>query len=299
MTASDIKYALYLPNYGVFGDARRLSTLAQEAEQAGWDGFFMWDHIAPYAATTGCGEETVDPWVALAVIAANTRRMRLGTTVTPLPRRRPWKLARETVSLDRLSGGRLILAVGIGLGDGEWGDLGEEPDQRVRGAMLDEGLEVLTGLWSGQPFSHTGLYYPIKRAQFLPTPVQSPRIPIWVGGFWPNKAPLRRMARWDGMFPLFEVYGPEQNVLLKQAVHTVQAERQALGLTDPFDVVNVGVTPGDDPAEAKARVAAAAEAGMTWWLELMMPEVYGFRSGQPEAFEVLRSRVLQGPPTLQ
>lgn len=289
-----LKRAVYLPNFGVFGDARRLMTLAQEAEQAGWQGFFLWDHVAPYNSETGLGEPAVDPWVALAAIAVNTQTIRLGTTVTPIPRRRPWKLARETASLDRLSNGRLILGVGIGLGEGEWSDLGEESDSHTRGAMLDEGLDVLTGLWTGEPFRYEGQHYHIKHAHFLPTPAH--HIPIWVGGFWPNKAPFRRMARWDGMFPLFQAHGPEQIELLNEAVAFVLEERRAANLTGPFDVVNVGVTPGDDPAEAAVRVGAAADAGATWWLELLMPEVYGFAPGEPEGFEVLRARVLQGPP---
>ncbi|MCC7450336.1 MAG: TIGR03619 family F420-dependent LLM class oxidoreductase [Anaerolineae bacterium] len=298
MTSTPVRYALYMPNFGVFGDVRRLADLAQDAEKYGWDGFFLWDHVAPYDEQTHAAEAAVDPWVALALIAATTQHIRLGTTVTPIPRRRPWKLARETVTLDRLSGGRLILGVGIGLGDGEWADLGEEPDSARRGAMLDEGLEVLTGLWSGKPFSYNGQHYEIKRAQFLPTPIQAPRIPIWVGGFWPNKGPFRRMARWDGMFPLFQVYGPEQTPLFKEAVAFVQEQRRAVGLTGPFDVVNVGVTPGDDPVEAAYRVSAAAAAGMTWWLELLMPELYGFGAAQVEASDVLRNRVRQGPPRM-
>ncbi|MBI5959011.1 MAG: TIGR03619 family F420-dependent LLM class oxidoreductase [Chloroflexi bacterium] len=295
-----VKNALYMPNYGVFADVRRLADLAREAEQIGWDGFFLWDHIAPYNDQAGrgepVGEPAVDPWIALTAVALNTQTIRLGTTVTPIPRRRPWKLARETVSLDRLSHGRLILGVGIGLGEGEWADLGEEADSRVRGSMLDEGLEVLTRLWSGETFSYEGQHYHIKRAQFLPTPVQ--HIPVWVGGFWPNKAPFRRMAHYDGMFPLFQAHGPEQVALLKEAVTFVQDQRRAANLTGPFDVINVGVSPGDDPAEAAVRVGAAAEAGMTWWLELLMPEVYGFAPSQPEAFEALRARVLQGPPRI-
>jgi alkanesulfonate monooxygenase SsuD/methylene tetrahydromethanopterin reductase-like flavin-dependent oxidoreductase (luciferase family) len=288
-------YALYLPNYGVFGDARRVADLAREAEQVGWEGFFLWDHVAPTSGPDGHGEPAVDPWIALTAVALNTQTIRIGTTVTPIPRRRPWKLSRETVSLDRLSNGRLILGVGIGLGEGEWGDLGEEADSRVRGAMLDEGLAVLTGLWSGEPFSYEGQYYHIKHAHFLPTPIQ-PTIPIWVGGFWPNKAPFRRMAQWDGMIPLFQAHGPEQVALLKEAVAFVQEQRREIGQQGPFDVANIGVTPGDDPAEAAIRVGAAADAGMTWWLELLMPEVYGFAPSQPDAFEALRARVLQGPP---
>lgn len=186
-----MKFGIYLPNFGTYGDVRALANLARDAEQSGWDGFYIWDHIA------GEHMPIVDPWVGLAAAALQTERIRIGTTVTPLPRRRPWKLARETVSLDHLSGGRLTLGVGIGLGQAEWNDLGEQTDLKQRGAMLDEGLQVLTGLWSGEPFSFSGQYYQVKEAHFLPKPVQQPRIPIWVGGFWPNKAPFRRAA-WAG-----------------------------------------------------------------------------------------------------
>jgi probable F420-dependent oxidoreductase len=293
---SELQYGVYLPNYGVFGDACAMADLACEAEAAGWDGFFVWDHIAHPTEHEPGSVRMVDPWVGLAAVALVTSTLRIGTTVTPVPRRRPAKLARETVSLDHLSGGRLILGVGIGLGEAEWHDLGEEPDQRVRGPMLDEGLDVLAGLWSGEPFSYTGQHYRVQNAHFLPTPVQEPRIPVWVGGFWPNKAPFRRMARWDGMFPLFEVHGPEQIALLRESIDFVREERARLGRTGPFDIVNVGVTPGDDAAEAAVRVGAAADCGITWWLELLMPEVYGFAAGDGAGFVVLRERVSQGPP---
>jgi alkanesulfonate monooxygenase SsuD/methylene tetrahydromethanopterin reductase-like flavin-dependent oxidoreductase (luciferase family) len=184
-----MQYALDLPPFGELADARALAALAHEAEDAGWDGFFIWDHIQ-----TEPSMPVADPWVALSALAMTTERIRLGALVTPLPRRRPWKLARETVTLDRLSNGRLIL--GVGIGSDHWhhelSTFGEPVDDQTRAAMLDEGLEVLTGLWSGEPFSHQGQHYTVQSARFLPMPVQSPRIPIWVAGIWPRKAPLRR-----------------------------------------------------------------------------------------------------------
>lgn len=286
-----MRYGIYLPNYGAFGDVRRLARLAREAEDAGWDGFFLWDHIAG-------GPETgpiVDPWIALAAVALNTERICIGTTVTPLPRRRPWKLARETVTLDRLSGGRLILGVGIGLGALEWDDLGETTDQRVRGAMLDEGLAVLTGLWSGEPFSYEGAHYRVRGAHFVPTPVQQPRIPIWVGGFWPNRAPMRRAARWDGVFPLFmtdeESKGPPDDVdALRAAVAYVQAQRTSHA---PFDVVYAGHTPTPGHTDYVRRIAAA---GATWWMEILYPWIYGWQGSGDWPFAAMRDRVLTGPP---
>src|SRR4051794_24242124 len=166
-----MKYAVNVPNYGPYGNARTLATLAREAEKAGWDGFFIWDHIAWMT-------DVVDPWVALAAIALSTERLSIGALVTPIPRRRPQKLARETTSIDHLSNGRLVVGVGIGLGVWEWDYLGEEQNLKRRGAMLDEGLEVLKGLWSGQEFNFVGEHYNIKEAVFLPRPLQQPRIPI-------------------------------------------------------------------------------------------------------------------------
>jgi probable F420-dependent oxidoreductase len=284
-----MRYGIYLPNFGAFGSAVAMARLAAEAEAAGWDGFFLWDHIA------GSDQPFVDPWIALAAAALATTQIRLGTTVTPLPRRRPWKLARETASLDQLSGGRLILGVGIGVGEAEWDDLGEESDLRTRGAMLDEALEVLTGLWTGEPFSYEGAYYRVREARFVPTPVQRPRIPIWVGGFWPNKAPFRRMARWDGMFPLIGDARDEEDELaqLAEAVAYVMARRES---TAPFDVVCVGFTPDDDPEQGRQTVARYAEVGATWWLEMIAPFRLGLGLEDVCDPEALRARVLAGPP---
>ena len=292
-----LKTGIYLPNYGPFGEASVVSSLARDAESVGWDGFFLWDHIAPYNDDfDGRPLPCTDPWLALTAAAMATSSIILGTTVTPLPRRRPHKLARETVTLDQLSNGRLILGVGIGGGKREYDHLGEESDLKARGQMLDEGLAVLVGLWSGEQFKFDGQYYHVEGAQFLPKPVQQPRIPIWVGGFWPNKRPFRRMANWDGMFPLFNIFGPEQEPVFKESLAFVKTERERLGIDSPFDVIKMGMSPGDDLQEATARIDAAAEGGATWWLELLMPEVYGLNPTDPQAYEVLRNRVLQGPP---
>jgi len=286
-----MQYGIYLPNFGPYGDARVLAGLARDAENAGWDGFFLWDHVAGYSLPF------VDPWVALTAVALNTQRIRIGTTVTPLPRRRPWKLARETVSLDHLSGGRLTLSVGIGLGQAEWDDLGEETDLKKRGAMLDEALDVLVGLWSGEPFSYAGQHYHVAQAHFLPKPLQQPRIPIWVGGFWPNKAPFRRAAKWDGMFPLFQTDDEaEELAQLEKAVAYVKARRPQ---DQPFDVLCVGMTPGAEPARAVATVEHYLQRGATWWMEMIAPFMGGKGLDDAEwPVEAMRERVLQGPPIL-
>src|SRR5438067_4066679 len=194
-----MRYGVSMPNFADYGDVHTLVELAREAEAAGWDGFFLWEHMIFWRDLR---VPIVDPWVALAAIAAGTERISLGPMVTPVARRRPWKLARETVSLDHLSRGRLILGVGLGdPADADFGVFGEETDAKVRARKLDEGLNVLAGLWGGEPFSYRGEHYRVEETVFLPRPVQSPRIPVWVGGWWPHKPPLRRAARWDGVFP--------------------------------------------------------------------------------------------------
>jgi len=285
-----MKFGIYLPNFGPFGDAQVLANLAQVAEKSGWDGFFIWDHIA------GMGLPMVDTWVALAAIALNTRSILIGTTVTPLPRRRPWKVARETVSIDHLSGGRLILGVGIGGGKWEWDDLGEQTDLKARGTILDEALSILTGLWTGEPFQFEGQYFHIKETQFLPKPVQSPRIPIWVGGFWPHKAPFRRAARWDGVFPLFETEAESEEQELAQLedlISYVNAHR-----TNPtvIELICMGCTFDDKPALAKEMIRQRALLGMTWWLEGITPFRFGLGFKDTWPIEAMRERILQGPP---
>ena len=162
--------------------------MAQEAEAAGWDGYFVWD-----------GVWGTDPWVTLGAIAATTKRIRIGTMITPPSRRRPWKLAAETATVDRLSGGRLILGVGLGAPDTGFEKFGEETNRRTRAELMDEALDIVTGLWQGQPFEYQGAHHHVQAGDLpltCPPPVQQPRIPIWVGG--ESGPALRRAARWDG-----------------------------------------------------------------------------------------------------
>ena len=290
-----MQYGITIPPFGECFHPRTLADLARDAEAAGWDGFFIWDHLLFGPVPV------VDPWVALMAIALSTERIRLGPMVTPLPRRRPAKLAREVVSVDHLSNGRLTLGVGIGAGPWEWDYLGEEPDLKVRGAMLDEGLAVLMGLTSGQPFQHRGEHYTVdgelpgerRGAQFLPAAVQAPRIPIWVAGAWPNKPPLRRAARWDGVIPM-KVGG---EMLTPDDLRAITAYiGQHRTTADPFAVVMAGSTPGDDPVVGRAVVAAYAAAGLTWWLEDIHPWRFGWQWEGPWPDEEMRARIRQGPP---
>jgi alkanesulfonate monooxygenase SsuD/methylene tetrahydromethanopterin reductase-like flavin-dependent oxidoreductase (luciferase family) len=245
-------------------------------------------------------DPVVDTWVALTAVAMSTDRIRLGPTVTPIARRHPWKLARETVSLDRLSGGRLTLGVGLGSFPRE--NLNESRDPQVRAEMLEEGLDVLIGLWRGESFTYEGKYYSVDGATFLPKPVQTPRIPIWCGGLWPNKAPFRRAARYDGIFPLGI---SETGELSPDDFRDVIAYfRQFRTHNEPFEVACASGTPGNDPAQGSERVAAFAKAGVTWWLESINPWRFGWPDcndgdwDSPWPVEAMRERVLQGPPRI-
>ncbi len=255
-------YALYVPNFGTFGQARIVAKLAREAEAAGWDGFFIWDHL--FADSDSQDGPVADPWICLAAIAAQTQRIRLGALVTPFARRRPWKLARETVTLDHLSQGRMVVGAGIG-GDWwrEYSAFGEAPEHGVHAEMLDEGLDVLNGLWSGESFSYHGKHYTIDDARFLPRPVQQPRIPIWVAGWWPGTRPFRRASRWDGIVP-----NGGNGELAPADIEAMRAYIQVHRTTDaPFDVVAGGRAHERDAADAADMLARNAAAGVTWWLE--------------------------------
>jgi alkanesulfonate monooxygenase SsuD/methylene tetrahydromethanopterin reductase-like flavin-dependent oxidoreductase (luciferase family) len=222
----------------------------------------------------------VDPWIALAAVADATSRVRLGPLVTPLPRRRPWQLARETTTLDHLSAGRLILGVGLGNPpEAEFEHFGEDADIHRRARRLDEGLAILDGLWSGEPFSFDGEEYRIGETVFLPRPIQRPRPPVWVAAHWPNRAPLRRAARWDGVFPELAGGGRLSPAELGTALRYLHEQRSSPG---PYDVVIAGPL-GDVHGE---ELEAYEAAGVTWWLEAIMPDV--------ELSEV-RRRIARGP----
>jgi alkanesulfonate monooxygenase SsuD/methylene tetrahydromethanopterin reductase-like flavin-dependent oxidoreductase (luciferase family) len=254
--------------------------LAAEAEAAGWDGFFVWEPVWG-----------VDAWVALAAAAMRTERIRLGTMLTPLPRRKPWDLAGQAAALDNLSGGRVILSVGLGALHEGW--LAFEPDvpRRTRAELLDEGLTVVTGLWAGQPFEFSGAHYEVRPTDFhVPAPpVQRPRIPIWVVGLWPAPRSMRRAARWDGWLPNYRAEGAPSPAALAEAVAWIKAERAGRGLDmSGYDVVTEGVTPaGEDAAEV---VRPWIEAGATWWLEA------DWMVSPADAVAASRRRLRAGPP---
>jgi alkanesulfonate monooxygenase SsuD/methylene tetrahydromethanopterin reductase-like flavin-dependent oxidoreductase (luciferase family) len=292
VSRTSLQFGLFLPNFGAgFGTPAAVAELAQEAERAGWDGFFLWDHVAP-----GLDVPVVDPWIGLAAVAVATERLRIGALVTPLPRRRPWDVARQTVALDHLSKGRLVFGAGIGSGrPSEWEGLGEETDPRERAALLDEGLAILAGLWSGEDFRYEGSHFRVARTRFLPTPIQRPRIPVWLASYWPNRRPLRRAARWDGVFPLFRgVPIDDEASCLAEVVATVRAHRESDAF---FDVVHCGApSVGAAGTRRAERVARVAEAGATWWLERLTPEDFGGDWKTRWPAQAILDQVRAGPP---
>lgn len=278
-----MKYGLYLPNFGEAISAQAIADLASEAESAGWNGFFLWDHILYSKTQTS---PMVDPWIALTAAATQTKELRLGTTVTPLARRRPWVLARTTATLDQLSNGRVIISVGLGEpAKVEFSMFGEQADPKIRAEKLDESLDILNGLWKGEPFSYKGKHYQISKMTFQPPVIQKPRIPIWVGGFWPNKAPFRRAALWDGVIPLKKTGGMEPDDVcgILQFINTYRE------IETPFDFVIIGnqqkVRAG---LKGIQKINAYNQAGATWWLE----SLYTSRNSMPKLMEKIR----QGPP---
>lgn len=229
-----LRRGLFLAPFDELVDPRVLIEIAVAAEGRGWDGLFLWDHIS-YRPPVNA---VADPWVALSGIAARTERLRLGPMVTPLSRRRVQKVARETVTLDHLSAGRLVLGVGLGSDhNDELEPYGEVVDPRERARLLDDGLRRLAHFWDGE---------------FEPRPLQQPRIPVWVAGRWPNRRPVRRAAKWDGLFPI-DLPGPEALVELAGEIEQLRSNPSG-----PFDFV-VEIEAGDD-------VGPWREAGATWVL---------------------------------
>ena len=264
-----MRFGLFLPVFGDLAEPAVVALLSAEAESAGWDGVFVWDHVAYAEPVT----DIADPWITLAAMACATSTVRIGPMITPLPRRRPVKVAREVASLDRLSGGRLTLGVGIG-GDnsGELSGCGEQPDAKLRGEMLDEALDILAVAGSGAVLEHRGTHYVADGFTVLPRPVQ-PHVPVWVAARWGNPAPLRRAARHDGVFPI----GLETPDQLASLVAQVTRMRATDG---PYDVAVGG------PVDLDPRPWAAA--GATWWMTGFSP--YTLSEGE------VRAAVTAGPP---
>lgn len=278
-----IKRAVAAPCFA--DDPMDLVALAVEAEAAGFDGFFLWDHMV--FANDGNGPSIVDPWAVLSVIAARTTSIMLGPMITPVPRRRPWVLARQTVTLDRIANGRTVFGVGIGSpAHGDFGIFGDETDARTRAEMLDEGLAILAGLWSGERFEFDGDHYSVEPVRFQPTPAQGRRIPVWVGGVLPAVAPMRRAARWEGAVPIRFA----ERALARPSAADIASARDLVlerrGSVEGYDLV-VWAEVAQDPAKVSAELPSYIDAGATWWIETAKPE--------PDWYGGLCRRIAVGP----
>jgi probable F420-dependent oxidoreductase len=263
-----VRNGICLANIGTYSDPRVCVRLARAAEDAGWDGVFSWDHLAFV-----WGAPAADPWITLAAIAAATSRVRIGTAVTPVARRRPQVLAQEVATLDVLSGGRVVFGAGLGGSPAEFGKFGEPTDARVRAAMLDEGLDLLHRFWSGEDVTHHGEHFVVDGVTLTPTPVQE-RVPIWIGGNRP--ASLRRAARWDGW--LADSGDPTGMTL---SPDDVARSIEQIGRGDPFDVAVLGQSDRGDPSGYE-------RVGATWWLE----NLHDRRGSMDEVLALVAS----GPP---
>jgi alkanesulfonate monooxygenase SsuD/methylene tetrahydromethanopterin reductase-like flavin-dependent oxidoreductase (luciferase family) len=278
-----MRFGITLPNLGLEGGPDIYCDLAVEAEDNGWDGVFVWDCVW---SSDWDPHRAWDPWVLLSSMASRTSRVRLGTMVTPLSRRRPWKVAAETATLDHLSGGRLVLPVSLGWApDGAFSKVNEPADRRVRAERLDEALEIVAGLWRGEPFSFKGEHFEVD-ALPLPPCLQQPRIPVWVVGAWPRRKSMARVLRWDGVIPA--VWSPEYTTWLEPRADQLGEIAAAVG---ERDVIVEGYT-SRDHEKATAKVQPFAEAGATWWVE----GVWQLLREGAAAVDRMRSRIAAGPP---
>lgn len=283
-----MKFGISISNLGIYSDFDGMVALAQDAEEAGWDGIFPWDHILHKPKA---GLWVVDPWIMLTAIAANTEKIMLGPMVTPLARRRPWKVARESVSLDHLSKGRLILGVGLGsVVRQDFQRFGEEINSKIRGEKLDESLEILLGLWRGDPFCFSGKYYAIEEGTtFLPKPYgDKDRIPIWVGGgkwSWHMK-PFRRAAKFDGTFPEYTDRNGEK--VTKYFENVAKYVKQYRGKLENFDFITLGKAPQRKTLVKEYFEPILESNIITWWVE----RVYSWKGD----LEQKRRKIREGPP---
>ncbi len=281
-----MRYGFVFPR----GDARLAADFAREAENAGWDGFFVWEPVWG-----------VDAWISLAAAAMQTNVIRLGTMLTPPSRRRPWKLAGETATLDRLSGGRVILSVGLGAVDTGFAEFGEVTDRKTRAELVDESLDIITGLWAGQPFEYSGRHYAIRPAAFYPPPppLQRPRIPIWVAGALGSERSLGRALRYDGVLP--NKFGPDHAILAITPADVTELAAMAAARrgadAGPFDIVVEGVIESNNPQAIATRVRPMAEAGATWWIEAMWSAIDAMDT--PEGQSAVLARIRLGPPRIR
>ena len=277
LLSNKVKFGIYIANHGITSNPKDYVKLAKSAEKNGWEGFFLWDHVfLPWSPE----EDVLDSWSILSAIATQTNKLTLGTTVTPLARRRPMVIARQAMTINRLSNGKFILGVGLG-GTEELKVLGEEENPKVRGEMLDESLEILRGLWSGKPFTYDGRHFKIKEpVTFQP----ASDIKIWVGGNWPNKKPFRRAAKYDGIFPL--KVGSDPSIYIEdyqEIKNYIGKYRKSL---ESFDLVKSIFTVKDKDEDAY--IHEFMDFGVSWLLEAFWSERCSLKE--------IQKRIEQGPP---
>lgn len=269
-----MKYGIEMVNLGPWADPRVVVELAQAAEAAGWESVFVCDHLGFV-----WGVETADPFVTLAAVATATARIKIGVDISPLPRYKPHVLAQTLTTLDILSQGRVVFGVGLGGVEREYTAFGENGDHKTHASMVDEGLSVLTRLWSGEKVVHHGQHYTVDGVTLRPLPVQRPRIPLWIGG--ESKPALRRAAHWDGWIIGCVNQDGSWNKTPEQVAEKISSIKQQRVNTAPFDFVIDGRSEPTDPSMANAFKAA----GATWWLECLLG-----------TFDAMLNRVLAGPP---
>jgi len=266
------------------GSAPEQLELAILADQSGWDGVFVWE--AAYG---------VDAWSLLAAMAARTDRVKLGTMLTPLPWRRPWKVASQVVTLDQLSNGRAILAVGLGAIDNFLGNTGEELDRKTRAAMMDEGIDLIKGLWNGERV-YSGQHYQMDLSgrtdlSEIAQPVQT-NIPIWVVGAWPSEKSMTRVLRCDGVLPNIIRDGQHGSVEPDDVRAMLAWLRERGGAGDEFDFVVEGETVSGETDDAQAKIGTLRDAGATWWLETR----WQLLNDRQQQLTEVRNRIEAGPP---
>ncbi len=277
-----MEFGLDVPTTAAYADPLVLAQMAKEAEETGWDGFFVWDVLF---GSNELEVPVIDPWIALTAIVLNTSRIKIGLMVGPLARHRPWLVARRLANLDQLSRGRTICTVGIGYLEREFAAFGEDDNPSARAGKLEEALEIMAGLWSHERFSYSGKYYSLNNVTLSPKPVQSPRIPLWVAGGWPHRAPFRRAARWDGACIKSRNQDTRRPLSLadfRACVEYVQVHRTGQG---PFAIVASGETPASRRKGTEV-VLPFQKAGASWWVE----------EGLGWSLEEFRTRIRAGPP---
>ncbi len=297
-----MKKAVFVaPTIHEYSEPQNLVDMAKMTEEAGWDGFFICDHLLlDPEGYLGLA----DPSIMLGAIAAVTEKVVIGSMVTPISRRRPWKLAKEFASLDQLSNGRVRIGAGLGGMDQEFANFGEDPNKKVLAKKVDEGLAIMEKLHTGEPVSFEGEIYQMSETRLLPRPLQRPRIPVWIAAMLPFKAGQRRAARWDGIMPQVmpqildetqDISGLDMRILMEPSPEQIQevvAFTSELRETDdPFDVVVSGVSYGLDKEAVSSKLQAYMDSGTTWWLEWL-------DCGKPGTLQQVREQILAGPPEI-